>query len=130
MKRIVIATLLGVVAGLVCVSAGSALGLNLTPQSFGWALLNRTMLGFVIGISALRLHWAWHGCLMGVLVGSVFSYSAWMLEGTVWLAAGLLAGSIIFGLLIEFFTTVVFKQPQQVPVVNTRAERQQRAAAA
>ncbi len=128
MKRMVIATACGLVAGILCVSAGSALGLNLTPRSVGWALLNRTLLGFVIGISALRLHWAWHGCLMGLLVGSLFSYSAWMFEGPVWLVAGLLAGSIVFGLLIELFTTVVFKQPQAASIVVPEPEIRQRAA--
>lgn len=118
MKRIVIATACGAVAGLVCVSAGAALGLKLTLQSVGWALLNRTLLGFVIGVSALRLHWAWHGCLLGLLVGSLFSYSAWMFEGPVWLVGGLLAGSIIFGLLIELFTTVVFKLPVSVAIAE------------
>ncbi len=128
MKRIVIATACGVVAGLVCVSLGAALGLKLTPQSMGWALLNRALLGFVIGISVLRLHWAWHGCLMGLVVGTLFSYSAWMFEGPVWLVAGLLAGSIIFGLLIELFTTVVFKEPQQAAGAITEPEIRERAA--
>ncbi len=128
MKRVWIATACGVAAGLVCVSIGAALGLNLTLRSSGWAVLNRTLLGFVIGISALRLHWAWHGCLMGLLVGSLFSYSAWMFEGPVWLVAGLLAGSIIFGLLIELFTTVVFKQPQPLSVAIAEPEIRQPAA--
>jgi hypothetical protein len=128
MKRMAIATAMGVVAGLLCVAAGATFGLNITLQSFGWAVLNRTLLGFVIGISALRLHWAWHGCLMGAVVGSLFSYSAWMFEGPVWLVAGLLAGSIIFGLLIEFFTTVVFKEPQQMPAILAPAEPLKRAA--
>ncbi len=128
MKRVLIATACGVVAGLLCVSIGVALGLNPTLQSLGWAVLNRTLLGFVIGISALRLHWAWHGCLMGLLVGSLFSYSAWMFEGPVWLVGGLLAGSIIFGLLIELFTTVVFKQPQPVSVATPEPEIRQQAA--
>jgi hypothetical protein len=128
MKRMVIATAMGVVAGLLCVAAGATFGLNITLQSFGWAMLNRTLLGFVIGISALRLHWAWHGCLMGVVVGSLFAYSAWIFEGPVWLVAGLLAGSVIFGLLIEFFTTVVFKQPQQVSAVHGQTEPLKRAA--
>lgn len=128
MKRIVIATACGVVAGLLCVSAGAALGLKLTLQSVGWALLNRTLLGFVIGVSALRLHWAWHGCLMGLLIGSLFSYSAWMFAGPVWLVAGLLAGSIIFGLLIELFTTLVFKQPQPASVAIAEREIRPRAA--
>ena len=129
MKRLGIATACGVVAGLLCVSIAAILGIKFTPASFGWALLNRTLLGFVIGISALRLHWAWHGCLMGVLVGSLFSYSAWMFEEPVWLVAGLLAGGIIFGLLIEFFTTVVFKQPRQMSAVSTEQEMPRRAAA-
>jgi hypothetical protein len=113
MKRIVIATACGVVAGLVCVSVGAISGVNITPAGFGWALLNRTLLGFVIGVSALRLHWAWHGALMGFLVGSLFSYSLWLMGGPAWLLPAVLAGSMIFGLGIDFFTTVVFKQPQQ-----------------
>jgi hypothetical protein len=75
MKRIVFATALGVVAGLVCVSVGALLGLKITPIFVGWALLNRTLLGFVIGISMLRLQWALHGILMGALAGSLFAYS-------------------------------------------------------
>src|SRR5690242_13249521 len=112
MKRIAIATICGVVAGLVCVSVGAIAGLKITLPGFGWAILNRTLLGFVIGISALRLHWAWHGAIMGLLVGSLFSYSVWMVGDRAWLVPALLAGSMIFGLAIEFFTTVVFKQPQ------------------
>ena len=114
MKRIAIATICGVVAGLVCVSVGAIAGLKITLPVFGWAILNRTLLGFVIGISALRLHWAWHGAIMGLLVGSLFSYSVWMVGDRAWLVPALLAGSMIFGLAIEFFTTVVFKQPQLV----------------
>lgn len=130
MKRIAIATLCGVVAGLVCVSIGAIAGVKITPAGFGWALLNRTLLGFVIGISALRLHWAWHGALMGAVVGSLFSYSLWLLGDPAWLMGAVLAGSIIFGLGIEFFTTVVFKQPQQVAAaVAEQAEIPRRAAA-
>lgn len=65
---------------------------------------------------------------MGLLVGSLFSYSAWMFEGPVWLVAGLLAGSIIFGLLIELFTTVVFHEPQPAVTAITEPEMPRRAA--
>ncbi len=130
MKRIAIATICGVVAGLVCVSIGAISGIRITPAGFGWAVLNRTLLGFVIGISALRLHWAWHGALLGFVVGSLFSYSAWLVGDPAWLIFGLLGGSIIFGLGIEFFTTVVFKQPQQVAAAMAeQAEIPRRAAA-
>ncbi|HTM40439.1 MAG TPA: hypothetical protein VL177_05990 [Terriglobales bacterium] len=130
MKRIAIATLCGVVAGLVCVSIGAIAGLKITPTGFGWAVLNRTLLGFVIGISALRLHWAGHGAVMGLLLGSLFSYSVWMMGDPAWLVPALLAGSMIFGVGIEFFTTVVFKQPQQIPgAVDEQVEIPRRAAA-
>lgn len=128
MKRIVIATACGVVAGLVCVSIGAISGVKITPGGFGWALLNRTLLGFVIGVSALRLHWAWHGVLMGFLVGSLFSYSVWLMGSPAWLVPAVLAGSMIFGLGIELFTTVVFKQPQQ-PLAVVEEEIPRRAAA-
>lgn len=129
MKRILIATACGVVAGLVCVSIGATLGVKITAATFGWAMLNRTLLGFVIGISALRMHWAGHGCLMGLLVGSLFSYSAWLFGDPAWMTIGLLGGSIIFGLAIEFFTTVVFKQPQEASLASAPAEMPRRAAA-
>jgi hypothetical protein len=130
MKRIVIATACGVVAGLVCVSVGAISGVKITPGGFGWALLNRTLLGFVIGVSALRLHWAWHGVLMGFLVGSLFSYSVWLMGGPAWLVPAVLAGSMIFGLGIEFFTTVVFKQPRQLTAAMAEPVESPRRAAA
>ena len=130
MKRIAIATICGVVAGLVCVSVGAISGVKITFAGFGWALLNRTLLGFVIGISALRLHWAWQGVLMGAVVGSLFSYSLWLLGDPAWLVPAVLAGSMIFGLGIEFFTTVVFKQPQELTVMAEEVKEVPRRAAA
>jgi|SRR5579872_235940 len=129
MKRIAIATACGVVAGLVCVSIGASLGVAITLTTFGWAMLNRTLLGFVIGISALRLHWAGHGILMGAIVGTLFSYSLFMAGDPIWLAGGVLVGSMVFGFLIELFTTLVFKQPQQELIGAAEAEIPKRAAA-
>ncbi len=111
MKRILIATVLGVCAGIVCALLGRSVGVKITAVSLGWIMLNRTLLGFVIGISSLRMHWALHGGLMAILVGSLFSYSAFMSGALPLLAWGTLLGSIVFGTLIEFLTTVVFKQP-------------------
>ncbi len=125
MKRILIATALGVCAGIVCALLGRSLGVKLTAGSFGWIMLNRTLLGFVIGISSLRMHWALHGGLIAVLVGSLFSYSAFMSGTPPLFAGGVLLGSIVFGVLIEFLTTVVFKLPavsqaeRQIPAKST-----------
>lgn len=115
MRRMGIATACGVVAGLVCVSLAALQGMRITPAFFGWALLNRTLLGFVIGISTLRLHWGAHGALLGALVGSIFAYSLWLLGDPGWVVPAVMGGSMVFGLGIEFFTTVVFKQPRALP---------------
>ena len=110
MKRITIATLFGVVAGALCATISFRAGiLAFTAINLIWILLNRTLMGFVIGISGLRLHWAWHGILMGVVVGSIFSWFLYM-HG-VSMAPYSSIGNAIFGLMIEFFTTVVFRAP-------------------
>jgi len=111
MKRIIIATLFGLVAGGLCATATYYGGImKFTTVSLLWILLNRTVMGFVIGTSALKLHWAWNGIVMGLVVGSIFSYFLYMnVGGIVPLISPV--GNAIFGLMIEFFTTVVFKQP-------------------
>ena len=113
MKRIAIATIFGVVAGLLCALGGWSLGVKITTVSFIWILLNRTVMGFAIGVSALRLHWALHGPLMGLVVGSLFSYYGFMSGAGATTVVGTLVASLVFGLMIEFFTTVVFKQPRE-----------------
>jgi hypothetical protein len=113
MKRIMIATLFGLVAGVLCASAAFHGGfLKFTAVNLVWVLLNRAVMGFAIGTSGLKLRWAWNGIVMGLVVGSIFSYSLFMNMGLGTLPlANLLIGNPIFGLMIEFFTTVVFKQP-------------------
>ncbi len=112
MNRIAIATLGGLVAGIFCIAATISLGTHMTTALAGWILLNRTIMGFVIGISSLRLRWALHGLLMGLIIGSIFSYAAFVMERPSPIIAGALIGSVVFGFLIELFTTVVFKRPQ------------------
>ena len=113
MKRIMIATLFGLLAGVLCATAGIYGGfLKFTAVNVAWVLLNRAVMGFAIGISGLKLHWAWNGVVMGLVVGSIFSYFLFMNLGLGTLPlANLLIGNPIFGFLIEFFTTKVFKQP-------------------
>jgi hypothetical protein len=113
MNRIAIATILGVIAGAACMLGLMSMGVRMTAILAIWILLNRTVMGFVIGISGLRLHWAFHGPLMGLIVGSIFSYAAFLMHQPTLVVAGTLVGSLIFGFLIELFTTVVFKRPQQ-----------------
>jgi hypothetical protein len=112
MKRIMIATLFGVLAGGLCAIAVFAGGfLKLTAVNLVWILLNRAVMGFAIGTSGLKLRWAWNGIVVGLVVGSIFSYSLFMNLGPVMLPPVNALANGIFGLMIEFFTTVVFKQP-------------------
>jgi hypothetical protein len=68
-------------------------------------------MGFVIGVSGLKLHWAWNGVVLGIVVGSIFAYSLFMKGGAGMFPLVNLFANGIFGLMIEFFTTVVFKAP-------------------
>ena len=112
MKRIAIATLFGLAAGAICATAIFSTGiLKYTAVSLMWVLLNRAVMGFAIGASGLKLHWAWNGIVMGLVVGSIFSYFLFMNLGVGTLPLVNPIGNAIFGLMIEFFTTVVFKQP-------------------
>lgn len=111
MKRIAIATFFGLVAGGICASvAASGHLLQFSAVTLLWILLNRAVMGFVVGASGLKLHWAWNGIILGVIVGEIFSYFLFMNLGWKWLLLAPI-GNAVYGLLIEFFTTVVFKAP-------------------
>lgn len=112
MKRILIATLFGVVAGGICSLITFRGGIAvMSATTLVWILLNRTVMGFAIGVSGLKLHWAWNGVIVGVVVGSIFSYFTYMSWGAGKLALLTPIGNAVFGLMIEFFTTKVFKAP-------------------
>lgn len=122
MKRIVIATLFGLAVGMLCAAASFSAGfLKFTPVNLVWVLLNRGVMGFAIGISGLKLHWAWNGIVVGLVVGSVFSYFLLMHLGPVFVPFVNAIVNGVFGLIIELFTTVVFKQPS--PTASRTLER-------
>jgi hypothetical protein len=112
MKRIAIAILFGLVAGAICASGVFYGGiLKFSVITLIWVLLNRAVMGFAIGASGLKLHWAWNGIVVGLIVGSIFSYFLFMNVGMGLLPPINFLVNGLFGLMIEFFTTVVFKQP-------------------
>lgn len=112
MKRISIAIFFGLVAGVICASgAFSAHMLNYSRITLLFILLNRAVMGFAIAISSLRVHWAWNGMVVGIAVGSIFSYFLFMNMGPSPMPLVNLFVNGLFGLMIEFFTTRVFRQP-------------------
>lgn len=110
-KRLFICTLGGVAAGLIC-SIGGLLSGNIPELTFfaiASPFFNRIMLGFVIGISNLKINYLLHGILMGFLVSCINSiaFLQYGLKGFLFFT---IAG-MIYGLLIEWFATRVFKVP-------------------
>ena len=122
MKRILISVLFGLVAGAICASLIFYAGiLKFTALTLTWVFLNRAVMGFAIGASGLKLHWAWNGVVVGVAVGSIFSGFLYMNLGGVLPLANFF-GNGLFGLMIEFFTTVVFKQRAMRPLPLVAAQ--------
>jgi hypothetical protein len=105
-KRIIITTVLGLIGGAASVGMTVGVGASLPSEVIFRMLLNFAIMGFAIGVSALRWHWVIHGLLFGILLGA--------LEGLASISAGLplavpLVYGLIVGMLIEFFTSVIFK---------------------
>ena len=118
-KRLVVSTIMGVVCGFICFGLASS-GPN--PVLFPIALmiiLSRTLIGFVIGISSFKMiHWSIHGVVMGLIVSVPLSFGSLLgpdnpqFTKTAMLAWTIILG-MIYGLLIEIVTSVVFKLKQE-----------------
>ena len=108
-KRIFVATIFGFIAGVLCFLLGKHwLKIDIGTTSFFVILLHRALLGFVIGISALRIHWVLHGILLGLIVGIPDYHFIYMIQGDLNCGLYFIAGAI-WGCFIEFFTSIVFK---------------------
>lgn len=109
-KRFIIALIFGFLSGILCYLGGIYLvNIENNFTNFTWVMLNRSLIGFVIGISILRINWALHGILIGATIGSVFPFFIFIRGGNLQLVITAYILSILFGLMIEFFTSVIFK---------------------
>ncbi len=115
-KRIGIATLFGVVAGFLCYIGSLLLNIPIDPLRFSFIMVNRILIGFVIGISGVKIksEWHYHGILMGFIIGLPFFLFDVIMEVELVVIIGLPFINCLFGLMIEYFTTIVFKAPQKV----------------
>ncbi|MCD6335857.1 MAG: hypothetical protein J7M27_11085 [Candidatus Latescibacteria bacterium] len=106
-KRVTITTILGVITGLLCYLGGVHAGIEFTTGLMLATIFNRTFIGFVIGISAIRIHYLLHGILIGAL-GSITMGVASIDQGLNGLMMITLFG-MLWGLLIEGIATKGFK---------------------
>jgi hypothetical protein len=72
-------------------------------------LLHHTVMGLVIGISALRLHWIVHGTFWGAAFGLFWAISVFESTLVAWVVYFVM---VIWGFLIETLSTKVFRRPQ------------------
>jgi len=108
-KRLFIATILGIISGLACWILASSEG----PTTWFFALstiLSRTLIGFAIGISVLKIKWWLHGIVMGLLFSLPMALQGFYVPGReAFIFLGTIIMGIVYGFFIELFTTVVFK---------------------
>jgi hydrogenase/urease accessory protein HupE len=111
MKRVVIATILGVIFGFVC--WGSTLSQGPQPWFFALqVIISRTLIGFAIGISTLKIPWWLHGIIFGLLFSLPMGLNGFYVPGKeIFIFLSTVIMGIIYGFLIELFTTIVFKTP-------------------
>ena len=113
-KRLVIATLLGLVFGGVCFWFASSGGGEISEILAANIIIGRMLIGVAIGISRFPMkHWAIHGSVMGFVFSIPAGLGA-MLGGNPEFSANMMLIStivmgVIYGFLIELITSVVFK---------------------
>ena len=118
MKRIIIASLSGLLFGFVCYTLASSSGSLPTPVALQ-IIISRTLMGFVIGISSLKLgHWSIHGIIMGLLFSLPMAFSGMMAAETPSFTKEMMFVStivmgVIYGFLAELITSVIFKVKQK-----------------
>ena len=106
-KRVVIATLCGLLFGVICTSLAST-----NPESeVSWQiqmtiLFSRTLMGFTIGISAFKMQWWLHGIVIGFVTSIPMAIP--VMDRTD-IFIGTFVMGMIFGLLTELITTKLFK---------------------
>ena len=119
MKRIIVATISGVIFGFVCLGLASS-----SPGALPWPaavqiVTSRTLIGFAIGISSLSVgHWTVHGLLMGMIFSFPLAFSGLMApdnpefsKTSMWVWTVILG--MIYGVLIELITSAFFKARQK-----------------
>ena len=106
-KRVLIATLSGFIFGIVCMLFASSDPAQTLPTATKWTIVfSRTLMGFTIGISALKMAWWLHGGLIG-MIGSIPMIFPVMDRPEIMI--GTVVMGIIYGVLTELITTVIFK---------------------
>ncbi|MBE9509892.1 MAG: hypothetical protein IMY71_03370 [Bacteroidetes bacterium] len=114
-KRLIIATLLGVIFGFVCFGFASGGPNEISTLLAINIILGRTLIGVAIGISRFPMkHWSLHGLIMGLVFslppafGAITGPENPEFNHTMMFVSTIVMG-MIYGFLIELITSVLFK---------------------
>lgn len=113
-KRIIIATILGTIFGFVCLGFALSGGSEIPCPVKLQILFSRTLIGFAIGISSLKMHWTLHGIILGIIFSLPLAFSGLMSPdieefGAFTMFISTVVMGMIYGFLIELITSVLFK---------------------
>ena len=108
-RRIIVATLMGLVCGFICMGLASSSSGKLDWPVAAQLVASRTLMGFAIGTSCLRLgHWALYGLVLGGLFSVPLAFGGLlapdMVEFSKW---GLFLWTVILGMIYGLLTEVV-----------------------
>ncbi len=106
-KRVLIATICGLIFGFVCMWLASCDPDKPISDAIKWSIvIGRTLLGFTIGISALRLSWWLHGIVIGFIVSIPMAVP---IIDDINIAIATVVMGMIYGFLTELITSILFK---------------------
>ena len=109
-KRLMVAVFFGFVMGLSCIFGAMLIfGMTFNTPELINVIINRMLIGFVIGISILKMRWYSHGLLIGFVVGLPFLLYDYITGKEMMIVISVAILNPIYGLMIEFFTSKVFK---------------------
>jgi hypothetical protein len=107
--RVSVTTILGFVFGIICWLLASS-GTGGIPASIVWPtawsiILNRALLGFVIGISAWKINYMLHGIILGFIVSIPMAVSS---LGLMFFTARLSGFKLFLGILIILIMGIIY----------------------
>lgn len=112
--KVVVATILGFIAGIVCFLLSRSGGEPI-PASMAWSIiLGRTLIGFTIGISSWRINYLIHGILIGLIVSLPMALAGGAIKGAFVFWGTFIMGGV-YGFFIALITNLIVKEKKEVP---------------
>jgi hypothetical protein len=114
-KRVIIASVMGLVCGFICLGLIASSGSEIAWPIVAQVLSARTLIGIAIGLSCFTIgHFTLHGMIMGLIFGLPLAFSGLMAPDSPEYSKEMMFIStvvigMIYGLLIEFVTSGIFK---------------------